>query len=46
LTTTKYTFEENGEMKVWSGAGKKPKVIEAALAEGKSLEDFLITRDA
>lgn len=42
----KYTFEENGEMKMWSGAGKKPKPIEAALAAGKSLEDFLIVHDA
>lgn len=38
----KYTFEENGEMKMWSGAGKKPKAIETALAAGQSLEDFLI----
>ncbi|AJJ53075.1 H-NS histone family protein (plasmid) [Yersinia pseudotuberculosis IP 32953] len=38
----KYTFEENGEMKVWSGVGRKPKPIEVALNEGKTLSDFLI----
>lgn len=38
----KYTFEDNGKMKTWSGVGKKPKPIAAALADGKSLEDFLI----
>lgn len=42
LRQPKYTFEENGEIKVWSGVGRKPKPIEVALAAGKSLEDFLI----
>lgn len=41
----KYTYEENGEMKTWTGVGRKPKPIEAALAAGQSLDDFLIVRD-
>jgi DNA-binding protein StpA len=41
----KYSFEENGEMKVWTGVGRKPKPIEAALAAGQTLDDFLISRD-
>ncbi len=38
----KYTFEENGEMKSWSGVGRKPKPIEKAIAAGFSIDDFLI----
>lgn len=42
----KYTFEENGEMKVWTGVGRKPKPIETALVAGQTLDDFLITPNA
>ncbi|QKJ09269.1 H-NS histone family protein (plasmid) [Yersinia massiliensis] len=38
----KYTYEENGEVKTWTGVGRKPKPIEAALAAGQSLDEFLI----
>ncbi|MGG5836412.1 MULTISPECIES: DNA-binding protein StpA [Enterobacteriaceae] len=39
----KYRFTDaNGETKTWTGQGRTPKPIAAALAEGKSLEDFLI----
>lgn len=41
----KYTYEENGEVKTWTGVGRKPKPIEAALAAGQTLDDFLISRD-
>ena len=32
----------NGETKTWTGQGRTPKPIAQALAEGKSLDDFLI----
>ncbi|WP_253382472.1 DNA-binding protein StpA [unidentified bacterial endosymbiont] len=39
----KYRFiDVNGEEKTWTGQGRTPKPIAAALAEGKSLDDFLI----
>ncbi|CNI07901.1 DNA-binding protein [Yersinia kristensenii] len=41
----KYTYEENGEVKTWTGVGRKPKPIEAALAAGQTLDDFLISRN-
>lgn len=40
---TKYRFiDANGEEKTWTGQGRTPKPIATALANGKSLEDFLI----
>ncbi|MEH0888108.1 DNA-binding protein StpA [Enterobacter sp. UNJFSC 003] len=39
----KYRFiDVNGEEKTWTGQGRTPKAIAAALASGKSLDDFLI----
>jgi len=39
----KYRFiDQNGEEKTWTGQGRTPKPIASALAEGKSLDDFLI----
>lgn len=37
----KYT-DENGNEQTWTGQGRTPKAIVAALEEGKTLEDFLI----
>lgn len=39
----KYRFTDaNGEEKTWTGQGRTPKPIAAALENGKSLDDFLI----
>jgi len=39
----KYRFiDVNGEEKTWTGQGRTPKPIAHALANGKSLDDFLI----
>ncbi|HCT4951898.1 TPA: H-NS histone family protein [Citrobacter freundii] len=39
----KYKYiDENGDEKTWTGQGRTPKVIAAALESGKSLEDFAI----
>ncbi|HFZ8995391.1 TPA: DNA-binding protein StpA [Citrobacter freundii] len=39
----KYRFTDfDGESKTWTGQGRTPKPIAQALAEGKSLDDFLI----
>lgn len=39
----KYRFTDaNGEVKTWTGQGRTPKPIATALANGKSLDDFLI----
>ncbi|MFW0767312.1 DNA-binding protein StpA [Trabulsiella odontotermitis] len=39
----KYRFTDtNGEEKTWTGQGRTPKPIAHALANGKSLDDFLI----
>ncbi|EEM6501765.1 H-NS histone family protein [Salmonella enterica] len=38
----KYQYDVDGETHYWTGRGRKPKPIEQALAEGKSLDDFLI----
>ncbi|WP_420065460.1 H-NS family nucleoid-associated regulatory protein [Pectobacterium colocasium] len=37
----KYT-DENGNEKLWTGQGRTPKAIAAALENGKTLEDFEI----
>lgn len=42
----KYQFEENGETKYWSGRGRTPKPIDEALKAGRSLDEFLIKKDA
>lgn len=42
----KYEYELNGETKTWTGQGRTPKPIANALAEGKSLESFLIKKDS
>ena len=39
----KYRFTDtDGQVKTWTGQGRTPKPITLALAEGKSLDDFLI----
>ncbi|WGL29474.1 H-NS family nucleoid-associated regulatory protein [Pectobacterium brasiliense] len=39
----KYKYvDENGSEKLWTGQGRTPKVIAAALENGKTLEDFEI----
>lgn len=38
----KYEYQMNGERKTWTGQGRTPKVIQQALDQGKSLNDFLI----
>lgn len=39
----KYRFiDADGQEKTWTGQGRTPKPISAALANGKSLDDFLI----
>ncbi|MBL1639138.1 DNA-binding protein [Klebsiella pneumoniae] len=39
----KYKYiDENGDEKTWTGQGRTPKVIAAALESGKVLEDFAI----
>ncbi|MBM3073294.1 DNA-binding protein StpA [Enterobacter sp. RHBSTW-00994] len=43
IREAKYRFTDtNGEEKTWTGQGRTPKPIAAALANGKSLDDFLI----
>lgn len=43
LRPAKYRFTDfNGEVKTWTGQGRTPKPIAQALANGKSLDDFLI----
>ncbi|ENB3606606.1 DNA-binding protein, partial [Escherichia coli] len=39
-------FEENGETKYRSGRGRAPKPIAEALAGGRSLDEFIIKKDA
>lgn len=39
----KYKYnDENGDEKGWTGQGRTPKAIAAAIESGKKLEDFLI----
>ncbi|WP_350262664.1 H-NS family nucleoid-associated regulatory protein (plasmid) [Pantoea sp. BJ2] len=38
----KYKYTENGQEKHWTGQGRTPAIIKAALDSGKTLEDFLI----
>lgn len=38
----KYRYTENGQEKTWTGQGRMPKAIAAAVEGGKALEDFLI----
>ena len=38
----KYKYQEDGQEKTWTGQGRMPKAIAAAVAGGKVLEEFLI----
>ena len=38
----KYKYTEDGQEKTWTGQGRMPKAIAAAVEGGKALEDFLI----
>jgi DNA-binding protein H-NS len=38
----KYKYVEDGQEKLWTGQGRTPRVIKAAIDAGKYLEDFLI----
>ncbi|MCE2572548.1 H-NS family nucleoid-associated regulatory protein [Motilimonas eburnea] len=39
----KYQYrDEQGELRQWTGQGRKPKPIQKAIDEGKTLDDFLI----
>lgn len=38
----KYKYTEGGQEKTWTGQGRMPKAIAAAVEGGKTLEDFLI----
>ncbi|QXO18465.1 MULTISPECIES: H-NS family histone-like protein [Vibrio] len=38
----KYKYMDNGVEKTWTGQGRTPSVIQQALDEGKSLEDFAL----
>lgn len=39
----KYKYvDENGEMRTWTGQGRTPRIIQAALDAGKSLDSFAI----
>lgn len=38
----KYRYTEDGQGKTWTGQGRMPKAIAAAVEGGKVLEDFLI----
>ncbi|MGL5041034.1 MAG: H-NS family nucleoid-associated regulatory protein [Aeromonas sp.] len=38
----KYKYQEDGMEKTWTGQGRMPKAINAALQSGQKIEDFLI----
>ncbi|MBY7763039.1 H-NS histone family protein [Vibrio fluvialis] len=38
----KYKYMDNGVEKTWTGQGRTPSVIQKALDEGKSLEEFAL----
>ena len=38
----KYRYTEDGQEKTWTGQGRMPKAIAAAVTGGKMLEEFLI----
>lgn len=38
----KYEYQLNGERKTWTGQGRTPSVIQEALDQGRSLDEFLI----
>ncbi|EPX9366177.1 H-NS family nucleoid-associated regulatory protein [Aeromonas veronii] len=38
----KYRYTEDGQEKTWTGQGRMPKAIAAAVESGKALDDFLI----
>lgn len=38
----KYQYEENGQLKTWSGQGRMPNALKAAIEAGQSLSSFEI----
>ncbi|OKP21809.1 H-NS family histone-like protein [Serratia fonticola] len=38
----KYQYEQDGQTHYWSGVGRKPRQIQDALDQGKTLDSFLI----
>ncbi len=38
----KYTYLDGNEVRYWTGQGRTPTIIQRALDEGKSMDDFLI----
>ncbi|EPC4825028.1 H-NS histone family protein [Salmonella enterica] len=38
----KYQYQEDGKTRYWTGRGRPPKAIDAALKAGRALETFLI----
>jgi len=40
----KYQYEEDGQTKTWTGQGRMPKTIAEAVAEGRSIDEFLIEK--
>lgn len=38
----KYRYTEDGQENTWTGQGRMPKAIAAAVANGRALEEFLI----
>lgn len=40
----KYRWVQDGEEKTWTGQGKTPKFLAEKLAEGRSLDEFLIKK--
>lgn len=43
----KYEYlTESGEVKYWTGQGRTPKAIQAELDNGKTLDDFLISKES
>lgn len=39
----KYRYTENGKVKMWSGVGRTPRVIQDELNAGEDLDSFLIS---
>lgn len=40
----KYEYDDNGTTRTWTGQGRTPSAIQAELAKGKTLNDFLIAK--
>lgn len=41
----KYRYTENGKVKMWSGVGRTPRVIQDELDAGENLDSFLISQE-